>query len=135
MTTPQVCRVFKWKTTLLIYLKKLTTGNNVFSVPVIDYSKPHHAVFNVRCNIYNDDVSVRLFVFERSALWSRCMPGTEDGQSRAMLATARPSCKIICLCAHIATGRHIQTGDAMTNGTISETATVFPNSVTFHKIT
>jgi len=31
-------------------------------------------------------------VCDGSALWSRCMPGRGEGSSRAMLATARPSC-------------------------------------------
>ena len=31
------------------------------------------------------------------ALWSRCMPGRGEGSSRAMLATARPSCFTICV--------------------------------------
>ena len=42
------------------------------------------------------DVSVRLSVClsvsDGSALWSRCMPGRGEGSSRAMLATAMPSC-------------------------------------------
>ena len=33
-------------------------------------------------------------VCDGSALWSRCMPGRGEGSSRAMLATARPSCTI-----------------------------------------
>jgi len=41
-------------------------------------------------------VSVCLYVCpsvcDGSALWSRCMPGRGEGSSRAMLATARPSC-------------------------------------------
>jgi len=36
--------------------------------------------------------SVRLHVCDGCALWSRCMPGRGEGSSRAMLATARPSC-------------------------------------------
>jgi len=56
--------------------------------------------FNARCNIYISrlcyDVSIRrsvcLSVSDGSALWSRCMPGRGQGSSRAMLATARPSC-------------------------------------------
>ena len=28
-------------------------------------------------------------------MWSRCIPGRREGSSRAMLATARPSCFII----------------------------------------
>jgi len=58
------------------------------------------------------DVSVRLSVCDGSALahysqfrfqipihiyralWSRCMSGRGKGSSRAMLATARPSCRI-----------------------------------------
>ena len=31
-------------------------------------------------------------VCDGSALWSRCMLGRGEGSSRAMLATARPSC-------------------------------------------
>ena len=37
-----------------------------------------------------------------SALWSRCMSGRGEGSSRAMLATARPSCLLIRLCLVIA---------------------------------
>ena len=37
-------------------------------------------------------LSVSPSVCEGSALWSRCMPGRGKGSSRAMLATARPSC-------------------------------------------
>jgi len=37
-------------------------------------------------------VSVCPSVCDGSALWSRCMPGRGEGSSRAMLATARPSC-------------------------------------------
>jgi len=82
-------------------------------------------VFSARCNIYISrlcyDVSVCLSVCDWSALapvqptmrpdalrvtvlagalWSRCMPGREEGSSRAMLATARPSCLVynLCLC-------------------------------------
>jgi len=29
-------------------------------------------------------------------MWSRCMPGSGEGSSRAMLATARPLCLILC---------------------------------------
>ena len=35
-------------------------------------------------------------VCDGSALWSRCMPGRGEGSSRAMLATARPSCWDMC---------------------------------------
>ena len=60
-------------------------------------------IFSARCNIYISrlryDVSVRLYVCpsvcDGSALWSRCMPGRGEGSSRAMLATARPSCILI----------------------------------------
>ena len=31
------------------------------------------------------------------ALWSLCMPGRGEGSSRAMLATARPSCYILAV--------------------------------------
>ena len=44
-------------------------------------------------------------VCDGSALWSRCMPGRGEGSSRAMLATARPSCLHIhkCkTCCHLA---------------------------------
>ena len=33
-------------------------------------------------------------VYDGSALWSRCMPGSREVSSRAMLATARLSCFI-----------------------------------------
>ena len=54
-------------------------------------------VYHISCLCY--DVSVRLSVCpsvcDGSALWSRCMPGRGEGSSRAMLATAWPSCTIV----------------------------------------
>jgi len=90
--------------------------NQLMCVDVIVYNIS--VVFSARYNIYIShlcyDVSVRLSVrlsvtevhwhiianlgfkfrskFTAGALWSRCMPGRGEGSSRAMLATARPSC-------------------------------------------
>jgi len=71
-------------------------------------------IFSARCNIgytsraYAMSVSVCLSVCpsvcDGSASWSRCMPERGEGSSRAMLATARPSCppfknvQLACCC-------------------------------------
>jgi len=52
------------------------------------------------------DVSVCPSVCDGSALWSRCMPGRGEGSSRAMLATARPSCFLLA-------GMHLCSSRAM----------------------
>jgi len=85
-------------------------------------------IFSARCNIYISrlyytmSVAICLSVCDGSALWSRSMPGTQrlrqpakltpsydpqqtwpppmlrKGSSRAMLATARPSCFLLLRC-------------------------------------
>ena len=45
-------------------------------------------------------------VCDGSALWSRCLPGRGEGSSRAMLATARPSC-YLARSANLPTGLYI----------------------------
>jgi len=47
-----------------------------------------HLALMLRCQC----PSVCPSVCDGSPLWPRCMPGRKEGSSRAMLATARPSC-------------------------------------------
>jgi len=74
-------------------------NRNIYTVKIAVYPRTvRDEWFLARDVIYTSrayataSVSVCLSVCDGSALWSRCMPGRGEGSSRAMLATARPSC-------------------------------------------